>query len=173
MEYPQEYRYRGFELEESCLGHKINWDEILEKNKISSENLTCRQWEKIIQECYPDNPIMPKKKWGRDLYNFVADKLELDIENPEGLYFYNSLGSPLDKMGVDCFFVFKNPQTKREGTFTIDLTANPEKEKYRADLVVGEIPDHRVKPEEYSLELEKIADQAAEKLKTETEPRIH
>jgi len=169
---PQERIYRGFELEQACLGHKIDWEKIFAKNKVSPETLGYEQCEKIIRELYPDDPTMPKKKWGKDLYNFVADKLRLDMENPEGLYFYSSLGSPLDKMGVDCFFVYTNPQTKKEATFTIDLTANPKKDEYRADLVMGEMPDHRANPDEYSLELEKIADQIAENLKTKTAP-IH
>jgi hypothetical protein len=174
MEYPQEYRYRGFELEEACLGHKIDWSTILRKNNISTENLTTRKdWERIIQELYPDDPTMPKQKWGKDLYNFVADKLNLDLEEPQGLCFYNSLGSVLDKMGIDCFFTYKNQKTGKDAIFTIDLTTNPQKEQYKADLVVGEIPDHHKNPEDYALELEKIADQIADKLKTDTEPRVH
>ena len=173
MEYPKEYKYRGFELEEACLGHKINWEEILKKKNIPSENLTRKQWEKFIRELYPDDPLLPKKKWGRDLYNWVADKLRLDIENPEGLYFYSSLGTDLDKMGVDCFFIFKNPKTGRETIFTIDLTTNPQKEEYKADAIVSAMPDHRTNPEDYNLEMEKLADIIAEKLEAETKEAIH
>jgi hypothetical protein len=173
MRLEKEYQYRGFELEQAYLGHKINWQEILKKNNIPADQLTREQWEKIIQKLYPDDPLLPKKKWGRDLYNWVADKLKLDIENPEGLYFYNSLGTGLDRMGVDCFFVFKNPWTGKQANFTIDLTLNPKKDKYKADIIVGEMPDHRTNSEDYNLEMEKLADVIAERLKTDTGETIH
>ncbi len=179
MERPQERIYRGFEFEEACLGHKIDWDSVLHQNKISPEKLNLREWTEIIKKLYPEDPIMPKQKWGRDLYDFVADKLELDIENPEGLMFFNSLGTPLDrKRDTDCFFVFKNPKTKKEALFTIDLTSDPREltpgvthqdSLNQADLVIGEMPDYHKYPEAYILEMEKIADKISEKLKDKTE----
>lgn len=175
MEYPQEYRYRGFEAEEQFLGHKLNWENILEENKISPGRRTRGEWQKILQNIYPENPTIPNKKWGKDLYNFVAEKLELDIDDVESLKFYNSLGTDIDRMGVDCFFVFKNPQTGKESVFNIDLTTNPQKDEAKSNLVINvhEIPDYHKNLEEYVIETQKIADTIAEHLKHETAPTIH
>ena len=172
MEYGPEHIHRGFELEEHLIGHKIDWPSILKQNKISPETLRYRDWQKIIQELYPENPTMPKQKWGKDLYNFVAEKLGLDIENTEDLKFFNSLGTPMDRNGIDCFFTFKNPQTGKEAMFTIDVTANPKKDEWKANLVIGEMPNYRESPEEkekYIEEMEKASGRIAEKLRDDTE----
>ena len=168
-----ERQFRGFELEEECIGHKIDWSEILKQKRIPEEGLSRKQWERIIQELYPLDPQSPKKKWSKDLFDFVADKLNLDIEEPEGLYFYNALGSGLDRKGADCFFVFKNPNTKKEAVFKIDITANPKKDEpdapWRADLIINRTPDYRSNPEDYVQEMDKIAAKIAERLKEKTE----
>jgi hypothetical protein len=170
-----EYRYRGMEEEESLLGHKLDWKNLLETNKISCEKRPFVTWQKIIQNIYPEDPTMPKKKWSKDLYNFVAEKLGLDIDDMENLKFYRTLGTDLDRMGVDCFFVFNNPITKKEADFTIDLTINPQKDEAKANMVINAsgIPDYRINIEEYIAKMEEIAGQIAETLKEKTKETIH
>jgi len=175
MHLEKEYRYRGFEAEEELLGHKLPWENILEKNNIPPDRRTRREWQEILQSIYPENPIIPNKKWGKDLYNFVAEKLELDIDDIESLKFYNSLGTDLDRMGVDCFFVFKNPQTGKETIFTIDLTTNPQKDEAKSDLIVNaqEIPNYHKNLENYITVMEKYAEHIAQILEERTKETIH
>ncbi len=175
MEYPQEYRYRGFEAEEEFLGHKLDWKNILQENKIHQEKHTRREWQKILEQVYPENPLIPTKKWGRDLYNFVAEKLGIDIDDMESLKFYKTLGTDLDRMGIDCFFTFKNPGTQRETSFTIDLTTEPKKDEYIADAIVraNEVPDHRQDMERYIDYMENLAEVITKELKNKTEYKVH
>ena len=171
MEFPpQEHIFRGLEEEQALLGHKLDWEDLLKKNKISSERKPFRKWVEIIQNIYPENPAVPQRKWGKDLYNFVADQLKLNLDDIESLKFYKTIGTDLDRMGVDCFFIFKNPETYKEAVFTIDLTINPKKDEAKADMVVktDEIPDHRTDEEDYIVKMEKLAEQIAEQLKNRT-----
>jgi len=172
MEFPQEYRYRGFELEEACLGHKIDWKNRLENEGVSEEDLSHKKLFEIYEKLYPFNPQIPQKKWGKDLFNLVADKLNLDIENPEELKFINVLGTRLDRKGADCFFSFKNPKTGKIDYCTIDITANPKKDAGKADVLVGENDitlDYQNNPEEYMEKLEIMAEKIAHLLKEKTE----
>ena len=175
MEFPQEYRYRGFEAEEELLGHKLDWENILQENKIPHEKHTRREWQEILEQVYPEDPLMPTKKWGKDLYNFVAEKLGIDIDDAESLKFYKTLGTDLDRMGIDCFFTFKNPKNQRETSFTIDLTTKPKKDEYKANAVIqaNEVPDYRKNLEKYIDHMEKLAELIAEELKNKTEFKIH
>jgi hypothetical protein len=154
----------GRELEEHYLGFPVDWEQILAKNKINPENLTRQDWLKIFKEHYPLDPKMPEKKWGKDLFNFVAEELRIDPENPQELDFFNSLGSKLDRAGIDCFFLFKNPNTKKEVIFSIDLTAEEKKDEWKADAVLKEFPDYRSQEDEYIEKMKETAKQIAKRL---------
>jgi hypothetical protein len=170
-EHLQEHVFKGLEEEQALLGHKLDWENLLKKNEIPHQRKPFREWIQIVQDIYPENPIVPQRKWGKDLYNFVADKLELDIDDIESLKFYKTLGTDLDKMGVDCFFIFKNPETGKEAIFTIDITVNPQKDEAKSDMTIktDEIPDHRKDEENYIQEMQQLADHIAEALKSKTE----
>lgn len=156
--------FMGRELEEHYLGHPVDWGSVLSKQNMKLENLTFRQWIDVFKKYYPLDPKMPEKKWGKDLFNFVAEELRIDPENPQELDFFNSLDSKLDKAGIDCFFLFKNPKTKKESIFTIDLTAEPKKDEWKADKVLHEFPDWRSKEDEYIEKMKETAKQIAERL---------
>jgi hypothetical protein len=173
LEYrPEKYQHKGFELEQACIGDEIKWKDIFKKQDISEEELTHEGLFEAYEKFYPHNPQIPQKKWGKDLFNLVADKLKLDIENPEELKFINVLGTRLDRKGVDCFFLFKNPRTKKEKPCTIDITAHPKKHEWKADLVINQddiMLDWRKDPEEYMEKLDKIAEEITYKLRNKTE----
>lgn len=177
MEFPPEYKYQGFEAEEELLGHKLDWDDILQKKQITREKRTLRAWQQILEQVYPENPLIPSKKWGKDLYYSVAEKLGIDVDTDEteNLRFYKTLGTDLDRMGIDCFFTFRNPQTKQETSFTIDLTTHPNKDDYKADTIVqaDEIPDYRQDEKKYIDYMEKLAEVIAKELKNKTEFKVH
>lgn len=167
----------GFEAEEALLGQKLDWEKILQKHEITAEKRPFQAWQQILENVYPENPFMPAKKWGKDLYDAVAKKLEIDVDTDDtkNLRFYKTLGTDLDRMGIDCFFTLTNPQTKRETSFTIDLTTRPQKDEYKADITVqaNEIPNHRTNETEYIKYMENLAEIIAKELKNKTEIKIH
>jgi len=170
--YPREYLYKGFELEQACLGHKIDWENILKKEGISEEKLSHEGLFRAYEKFYPLNLQIPQKKWGKDLFNLVADKLGLDVENPEELKFINVLGTRLDRKGIDCFFLFKNPKTEKEKPCTVDITSHPKKDEWKADLIINEddiMLDWKKNPEQYIEKLDEIAEKIADGLKNKTE----
>lgn len=176
IERRQEY-ISGNEAEEAFLGHKLDWENILQKNNITSEKRPFQAWQQILEQVYPENPLIPTKKWGKDLYYAVAEKLKIDVDtdDTENLKFYKTLGTDLDRMGIDCFFTFRNPQTQRKTSFTIDLTTNPKKDEYKADITVqaNEVPDYRQDEGKYVDYMEKLAELIARDLKNKTEFKIH
>jgi len=166
--------FAGFGLEEHYLGPKINWDSIYAKHGLreKGKELNLKQWVELFKKAYPLDPQSPKKKWSKDIFDFTAKELGLDIEEPEGLSFYNATGSGLDFRGIDCFFVFKNPKTKKEAFVTIDLTKEEKKDEWKADFVLHEFPDYRPESgqyDQYIEEMEKRTEEIAEKLKNKTE----
>jgi hypothetical protein len=170
--YFKEYQYKGFELEQACVGNEIGWKEIFKKQGISEEKLTHEGLFKAYEKFYPLDPQIPQKKWGKDLFNLVADKLELDIEDPEELKFINVLGTRLDRKGIDCFFLFKNPKTEKEKPCTIDITSHPKKDEWKADLIINKddiMLDWKKDFEQYMEKLDEIADKIANGLKDKTE----
>lgn len=174
--YPREYQYTGFELEEACIGHKINWKNTLKKQGLSEEELSYNRLFKVYQELYPLNPFLPEKTWARDLFDVVAEKLNIDVEDPKELKFINVLGTKLDRKGVDCFFSFKNPNTQKESYCTIDLTGSSDKDITRADILINESEDEIIlnqKDKDYIEKLDKLAEKITTRLEEKTGPITH
>lgn len=166
-----EKNYSGFEAENAFLGNGPKIDDLLLKENTDPSKLSRTELREKIIQFYPLRPEMPEKKWGRDLYNLIAEELKLDPENPTGLAFYNCLGTNLDRRGVDCFFVFKNFQTRRKAYFDIDITTNDKKDRWKSDLVinVNDFPDHHKDEQMYLSELKSYAKMIAEKLLFDTQ----
>lgn len=164
--------FAGIELERHYLGNPINWSPILAEQglRLQGKELDLKGWIELFKKYYPLKPQSPEKKWGKDIFDFTAKELGLDIEKPEGLSFYNATGSGLDYRGIDCFFVFKNPETKKEAFITIDISGNPKKDEWKADKVLHEFPDWRFKEKEYIEEMEERAKEIAKVLKSKTGP---
>lgn len=164
----------GWELEEHYLGPSINWDPIYAKYGLDKKGteLNLKGWIELFKKAYPLDSQSPEKKWGQDIFDFVAKELGLNIEEPEGLSFYSARGSGLDYRGIDCFFLFKNPETKKEVIFSIDLTAEEKKDEWKADKVLHEFPDWRSKEDEYIEKMKETAKQIAERLIEKSGP-IH
>lgn len=164
--------FAGIELEGHYLGPKINWDPIYAKHRLheKGKELNLKQWVELFKKAYPLDPQSPEEKWGKDIFDFTAKELGLDIEEPKGLSFYNATGSGLDYRGIDCFFIFKNPKTKKEAFITIDITDNPQKDEWKADKILHAFPDWRSKEDEYIKEMEEAAEEIAKGLKNKTEP---
>lgn len=123
-------RYKkGTEFEDHCLGPGPKVDDLLVKDDLDPTQLSYKDLRKEFVSHYPLNPEIPQKKWGKDLYDLVAERLGLDPENPTGLKFYNCLGTNLDKRGTDCFFLFRNSSNGHEAYFELDITTNDKKDE--------------------------------------------
>ena len=84
---------------------------------------------RLVRENQPWDPTDPSKRAGEDLHAQVAIALELDDFSE--LSFLSALGTPLDFFhGIDALFEW------RGRVVTIDLTTNPHKDSYKADLII-------------------------------------
>ncbi len=120
-------RFTGGEIEEEVIGHAVvNWN---------GDYLPYNQALKDVMAHQPWDPTDPEPRFASDLHSCVAE--ELGIDDLSRLELYTAVGSALDVYhGVDCFFRFNGK------IVTIDLTVNPNKDEYKADLVLN-VSDHK------------------------------
>lgn len=77
------------------------------------------------------DPSDPPTRLANDLHALVAE--ELGLKNYSELALFNSLDTPLDYFfGTDCFFEF------RGWVVSVDITTNPEKQSYKANVIALE-----------------------------------
>ena len=112
-----------------------------------------------------------------DLRQAVEDALGFQDETDE-LKFYSAIGTVIDhKFGVDAFFELSDPKTGDYARVTLDATLNKEKqlEGWKADIIIGELPDAGQEPDAYIERIEeigtKIAIELARRLRKHSEPR--
>jgi len=75
------------------------------------------------------DPTDPDPRQANDLHAWVCEGL--GVEDYSQVCFYSALGTPLDRFhGVDCWFEVGGR------VVTIDLTTDPSKERYKADVVL-------------------------------------
>ncbi|SRR6056297_1359886 len=114
--------YTGRIFEEEVLGEiHLSWD--------GDGYMTYNKALEYVKENQEWDPTDPDTRTANDLHALTA--LDLEIEDWNKLLLYNAVSSPLDYYhGVDCFFEFEGE------IVTIDLTVNPSKVIYKADLVL-------------------------------------
>ncbi len=86
-----------------------------------------------------------------DLRVAVEDALGITDED-EALKFYSAVGTVIDhKFGVDAFFELKDPKTGAYARVTLDATLNKQKQNdgWKADVIIGEMPDAGQEADEY------------------------
>ncbi|MCR4279667.1 MAG: hypothetical protein NUV78_02955 [Candidatus Zambryskibacteria bacterium] len=114
--------FTGSEIEEEVVGRcMLKWN---------GKHVPYQQSMRSVMANQPWDPSDPEPKFANDLHASVA--LALKLDDWSRLKLYTAVGSPLDYYhGVDCFFEF-------EGLIvTIDVTVNPNKLEYKADLVLN------------------------------------
>ncbi len=112
----------GRKFEEEVVGHcSWQWDGYTTRSKAMSR-------VKISQPLGWD-PTDPEPDIANDLHAHVC--IEMGLEDWSVVAFYTAVGSPLDRWyGTDFFFEFRGK------VVTLDLTTNPKKTSYKADIIV-------------------------------------
>lgn len=114
------YTGRIFEYEVLAVCH-TSWD--------GHSYVSFRQSLWLVKQNQPWDPTDPSTKEGEDLHCQVA--LALGIEDFSELSLFTAIGTPLDVFhGIDAVFEWQGR------VVTIDLTTNPHKDSYKADLIL-------------------------------------
>lgn len=118
------------------------------------------------QENEQGQPVM--EQFAIDLADEVRDALGLKEANADSVSFNTSVQSPIDgRLGVDAWFEFTDPATKRTVRVTLDSTLNQrklEENNPKADMYIGEIPDAVQDEDRYFQAVEKIGHDIAVRL---------
>lgn len=115
----------------------------------------------IVRQIQRHDPTNPDKKFLKDIREKIAGRFQL--EDPNSLKIYCSIGTTLDRMGVD-FFIDLELGNGKKITVTADITKNPSKDAHKADAILliprdGLDPDM---PEDKEIYEEKIEEYAQE-----------
>lgn len=88
---------------------------------------------KKVQYGSPENP---KRFLPRDIKQEIEKLLKQDISSDFKVYFYTAVGSHLDRWhGIDAFFEIIE-ENKNSVIVTLDVTSNPNKDSYKADVII-------------------------------------
>ncbi len=90
------------------------------------------------------DPHNPTRFFPRNLVEGIREDEGFGISAGDEVSFYTAVNSPLDRYhGVDAFFEFKIGG--KEVMVTIDVTTNPNKDNYKADVILA-IPSGGLDP---------------------------
>lgn len=171
---PEKYGYTGKIFEEDFVGSiKKSPDyqkalfELKEKTK-KGDYVGYNDALELAKKFQPWDPANPNKNFARDLRIEIIDQLGLEREEDmDRVKFYTSVGSPLDVFhGIDAFLEYTDKEGKTHRV-TFDLSMNPAKEEYKADLIVKELADPEHESEKYLEEIKETAKNAASLLPKE------
>ncbi|MEK9175578.1 MAG: hypothetical protein AAB795_03235 [Patescibacteria group bacterium] len=117
----------------------------------------------FVREVQIQDPMNPQRKFMRDLRDAVIRKLSLDQKDiVKNLGIYSAIRTPLDFYhGVDAFIELRTNDGELK-IVTMDATLNKEKldtERIKANVLIGEVPEHIDHPQEYKDFIDRIADQ--------------
>ena len=142
-----------------------------ERNRFRSLNDVFR----LFKQHYKDDPTDPKGVHAKELRGAMLDALELDERDFDKLKLYSTVGPPLDLMGFDAFVELEDPYTHQTSRATIDVTLRKEKvqEGWKADVIIGELPDAGQEEDEYLEAIESYAAKTAHLLQRRLGERNH
>lgn len=101
-----------------------------------------------------------------DLRVAVEDALGME-DAEDSLKFYSAVGTVIDhKFGVDAFFELTDPRTGAYSRVTLDATLNTQKQQdgWKADVIIGELPDAAQEGDAYLEKIDGIGAGIADKL---------
>lgn len=117
-----------------------------------------------VKEHQRGDPAHPARFFPRSLLERLRTNPELNINSDEQIRFYTAVGSSLDRFhGVDAFFEY-NTSDGKSVRVTIDVTINPNKDRYKADVVLA-IPQEGLDPKDQNYN--ELISQFAELVKEE------
>jgi hypothetical protein len=172
-----EVRYSGTEFEFDLFGQVDTRDPKYraELAKVANETGYVRYKEAVdlAKKHQPWDPTNPSKDFFRELLIAVQEKLEIDMDDPkDAVRAYTAVGTPLDKYhGVDAFLAHR-ARDGAEILVTLDATLRPEKQQegWKADIVVGAIPDVDEDEDAYLEAIEVIAGRIADNFRDRERP---
>lgn len=123
----------------------------------------------LVREAQTQDPMNPQRKFMRDVRDAVIKRLRLDPKDAaKNLGIYSAIRTPLDSYhGVDAFIELRANDGGAK-LVTMDATLNQEKleaDRAKANVLIGEAPEHIDHPKEYQDFIDKIADQIVAHLK--------
>lgn len=122
----------------------------------------------LARKFQPFDPTHPNKPFARDvrisLLDLMINKklITNSEEDQDRVKFYTAVKTPLDTFhDVDAFVEFKDLDNKKY-LVTFDLTLNPQKQKYKSDIIVTKLPDPNLDEEKikYLATIEEYAQKA-------------
>lgn len=163
-------RYSGTEFEYDMFGEVNVRDPEFraEMAKLGAKESGYLPYDRSIElakKFQPGDPTNPRKDFYRELLIALQEKLGINPESGD-LRAYTAVGTPLDKFhGVDAFVTLG--RGGRELTVTMDATLRKEKLEggWKADVMVGEVPDPEENEDAYLGAIETVADKLASKFK--------
>ena len=147
----------------------FKYQDVLKKHPTKKGYLPFDNALVLVREAQIQDPMNPQRKFMRDLRDMVIFKMNMDKNKAaHNLGIYSAIRTPLDLYhGVDAFIELQTSDGKLK-IVTMDATLNKEKldtEKAKADILIGEVPEHIDHPQEYKDFIDKIADQIVLRLK--------
>lgn len=138
-------------------------------HELETEYLGYRPAMEYVKSHQRGDPYRPNRFFPKNLYESLRGDSELNINDEKQLAYYTAVGSALDRFhGVDAFFEYRSEKGKTIRV-TIDVTTNPSKDNYKADVVLS-IPSGGIDPsdENYRDLIEEYAHQIKEQILTKT-----
>ncbi len=142
-------------------------EEAAEKGKTGGF-ISREQSLELAKKFQPYDPANPHEKpFARDIRVSLIDLMIIkgliteSEEDKDRIKFYTAGGTPLDKFhGIDAFLEFEDKGGKKY-LVTFDLSLNPNKQKYKSDIIVAELPDPNL--EEDTMRYNAVIEQYAQK----------
>lgn len=135
--------YTGTELELDTFGKfkaTADFKAALKEVKREGDYAPYEKMLRLIREYDPVDPTNPDKEFAKELRMAVIEELGLDDEEWDNIKYHSAVGTILDKMhGVDAFIEYVDPKSDTVVvTVTMDITKNPNKDTYKADVIINE-----------------------------------
>lgn len=105
-----------------------------------------REAVEFVKSHQRGDPFNPSRFFPKSLVDGIKKDQEIGLSPGDQIAFYTAINSPLDRYhGVDAFFELK--VGTKTVIVTIDVTTNPSKDRYKADVILA-IPEEGLDPKD-------------------------
>ena len=121
----------------------------------------------LVRKYGKQDPLNPAKPFSKELRQAVIEELGLETtEEMDRVRFYSAVGTPADRFhGVDGWIEYDTPDGRRL-VVTVDVTKNPNKESWKADVIIPEVTDPSESESEFLSQAEQYAREITERLQS-------